>query len=462
MFRFETSQTLNRFVVGKRFVLFLGLLGWALAIGDLSAAEMTAQSLLEAYVEKVDDKHADVSSALTVFKNGQFAKARTLLADATEADPSLPPAGILLTRMFIAAGQPRLARAELERVTAEHPSDPEGFLGISEVAISERRFADAELALEKATDLVETASLSAYRQKKMLFRIGMVSAALAEHHKDWANVSKHLRPMVDEDINQPALVSRLARSLFKQNKEEEGYQLLLKHYETDKETIRRPEISLALLFQEAGNQEKAVKSMQLAARLDPDNVATQSFVATWALENGDFELAQDCADKALANSKSSTASRLIVALVARYKGEYELAKQMLESVHLESPANLAGVIELAIVLREIKGMENRALQYAQVATKLQPNLKLPAGRNAAISLAWVLYKFGGQPQAEEIVRQVLAAGPLGVESSYFAAKIVLPGKNRAAAKQLLQSAIDSNRIFPGYADAKALLENTVW
>lgn len=436
----------------------------ALAIVPLASAEMTAESLLEAYVEKVDVMHADVASALAVFKKGKFADARKLLTKATTADPALPPAGILLTRMFIAADQLRLASAELEKVIAEHPSDPEGYLGIGEVAVSERRFAIADLALQKATDFAKTKKFSTYRQKKMLSRIRIASAALAEHHEDWATVSKYLQPIVDDDLDQPAVVSRLARSLFKQGKEEAAFRLLQKHYDSDKDSdnVRRPEISVAMLFQEDDNKKKAAQSIKLAAKRDPGSVATQSFVATWALEQGDFVLAQQCADKAFANSKSSIPSRLLVALVARYKGEHDVAKEVLESVHLESPANLSAMIELSIVLREMKGMENRALQYAQVATKLQPNLKLPAGRNAAMSLAWVLNKLGGQPQAEEIVRQVLAAGPLGVESSYFAAKIVLPGKNRAAAKQLLKSALNSELIFPGHDDAKNLYDNTVW
>ena len=157
----------------------LCLLSGVMAGNVVVADEMTAESLLVAYVEQVDEKHEDVSTALKVFKTGDFDQARELLEKATVADPALPPAGVLLTRMFIAAGQPSPARAELQRVTENHPLDPEAFLGIGELAIAENRFADAKLAISKAMDLAREKNLSEYRYKKMQYRIHLGLATLA-------------------------------------------------------------------------------------------------------------------------------------------------------------------------------------------------------------------------------------------------------------------------------------------
>lgn len=422
------------------------------------AEEMTATSLLTAYVEQVNDNHTDVTAALTVFKQGNFDQARQLLQKATVADPQLPPAGVLLTRMFLAAGQPVLASAELQRVTEQHPDDPEAFLGIGELSIAQNRPADARLAFDKASDLAKRKQLSKYRTQKMRYRMGMGLAALAEQQQDWATAIKHLQPIVDGQQHGSDVVVRLARSRFKLGEREPVFKLLQNQWHQSPRTMQLPELTMGLLCQEAGEQQQAAEWIRQAADTDQKSEATQSAVATWALENGDNDFAQTCAQQAADNSNGSIQSRLLLALVARYKKDYVTARQHLESVHLESPADLAAVIELSIVLSHIKGMENRALQYAQVGNKLQPDLKLPAGRNAAIATARILHRYGGEAEAEKIVRRVLKIGPVSVESSFYSAVILLKN-DPATAKQLLRQLVDSQRIFPDYEAAKALLKN---
>ena len=151
----------------------------------------------------------------------------------------------------------------------------------------------------------------------------------------------------------------------------------------------------------------------------------------------------------------------MLALVARYRGDFTEARKLLESVHLESPANLRAVIELAVVLNHIKGNENLSLQYAQVAVKLQPDLRNPGGRGAAIILAHILSQYGGEREAQQIVAKVLAAGSISNESAYLSGMILME-TNRKAAKELLRQAVESERYFPGYKQAKDLYENTVW
>ncbi len=190
--------------------------------------------------------------------------------------------------------------------------------------------------------------------------------------------------------------------------------------------------------------------------------AMQIMVAQWTLESGNLTLAKKCAQQADSVSKSSIESRLLLALVARYEKDFPDAKKLLESVHLESLANLAAIIELALVLTNMDGKENQGIQYAQLATKLQPDLRTDAGRNAAMTLAWILHKYGGQLESASILQQVLLGGQLSVESSCYAAKILLAGENRAAAQKLLKETLDTGLVFPGHDEAKLLYEQTKW
>jgi tetratricopeptide (TPR) repeat protein len=426
----------------------------------LSGQEMTAQTLLMPYAESIDKRHLVVAEALTVFKNRDFDQARDLLAMAVKADPSLPPAGILLTRMFLAANQPSLAKAELDKVSLEYPDDPETFLGSGELAVSESRFVEAELAFRKAAEVAKNKGYSAYRIKNFSLRIRLGMAALSEGRSKWDEVIRHLQPIFDGDNKNPDVATRLARALFKEGKTKESLAVLEKNWELNKQTIRRPEIVMGLLFQEAGDRDKAAQSIKIAAERDKDGVLTQSFVANWALDQGDLALAQTAADRALIVSNSSLPSRQLVALISRYRGDFAAAREMLESIHLESPTNLAAIIELAIVLSNIPGLEKTSLEYAQLAVSLQPDLNAPAGRDAAITLAFVLFKLKSQPEAESIVTKTISVGwPVGTESLYFAAQVFLAGKeNQEAGMKLLEKVVQSDGSFPGKADAKVMFE----
>jgi hypothetical protein len=112
------------------------------------------------------------------------------------------------------------------------------------------------------------------------------------------------------------------------------------------------------------------------------------------------------------------------------------------------------------VLINIEGEENRGLQYAQMATKLQPDLRTSAGRNAVMALAWVLFRFDGQAEAEKILQQVLVVGQISVESTYYAARILLKGKNRQAARKLLEVVLATGKVFPGYEEAQQLYKRS--
>ena len=423
--------------------------------GFSCAEEMTAESLLKSYVAEIKDEDADVTKALAAFKQRQFKDARKHLQAAVNLDPRLPPPGLLLARMFYAASRPAEARDELERVSRDHPSDPGPSLIFGESALAGRRYSEAELAFNKAADLARQMTSNQHRQKNVAVRIQQGLAGVAEAREDWATASKFLRSAVDADPKNASNVVRLARSLFKQGEHTESLKLIQKQWESDKESFQRPEISAALLFQQADDKKRAAELMKLAAKRDSDNEATQRFVAQWALEAGDFEFAQACADQAILVSNSSPASRLTAALVARYRNEYDVARELLESVHLELPTNLTAVTELALVLGELDGMESRSLRYAQLSVQLRPNLRTTPGRNAGVAVAWLLYRFGSKPQAEQILQQALSSGSISAESSYLAA-VMLESSNPKAAKKLLDAAIRSGIVFHKYEHAQQL------
>ena len=427
-------------------------------------AQVTVESLLANSVEQVGPQHREVGDAIEQFKKGQLLEARNLLESAKSKDPQLPPAGVLLAQLLYAANQPALARAELERVVRDVPKDPESYLLFGEIAFQQRRFADAELAFTKAGELTQQGSMSTKRKNSMVLRSLSGLAGVAEVREQWPLAERYLKQIARAKTDDVNNTNRLARSLFRQDenldgkgKETEAYDLLKALWSKDN-SVRRPEITMGAMYQEAGNKAMAAKLMKLASTRDTQGAETQLAVARWALESGDLELAKTCSDRAVSVAKGSIEAKLVAGLVARYQNDFDRARRALESAHLQSPSNLAAILQLAVVMIEndSPAAQRAALEYSRIARLIYPDLSDAAGREAAVTSAYVLFRQSRVAEAQRLLQQALTGGTVSAESSYYAAR-VLNQANRDFAKKLLQSALKNDRQFPNRVEAEKLL-----
>ncbi len=124
-----------------------------------------------------------------------------------------------------------------------------------------------------------------------------------------------------------------------------------------------------------------------------------------------------------------------------------------------SPSNYATINSLAIALVEQSDEAKRrqALSYAQMNLRLLNDRNQQAGRDAAVTMAWVMYRLGSIVQAEQTLQQALNAGGVGHDSAYFAAQILSERGRADAALQLLKPALESKRLFGARKNADALL-----
>ena len=430
-----------------------------------SGQQITAETLLKSSVQQLGPQHRDVADAIEEFKKGQFLKASEALKSACEKDPALPPAGIMMAQLLYAANQQGLARAELERVATDDPTDPESYLLFGEIGFQRRRFAEAELAFRRGAELTQKFTGNDFRKRNMIKRAYSGLAGVAEARQDWATAEKFLQPLVKagpEDVNN---VTRYARAIFQQDekvgdsagREKEAFQLLADLYKSDPQKVRRPEITMASMYQGAGEKEFSAKLMKRASTEDAQGMATQLTVARWALGVGDMALAQECSDRALRINSGSIDARLVAGLTARYKKDYALARKILEAAHLQTPSNLAAIVQLAVVLIETNDANDQrvALEYATVASRMYPDMGEPAGREAAVTTAWIYYRQGRENDAGLILQKALAGGNVSAESSYYAAEI-LHQRNPEIAKKLIARALQGDGVFPARPEAEAL------
>jgi tetratricopeptide (TPR) repeat protein len=439
----------------RRVALSAGLAVLLLGTGRANGQD-AVEKLIGNYVETIGPQHRDVQAAIVSFQAGNFVEARQLLERARQEDPQLAPVGVMLARLLFAANQAGLARAELEKVVMAEPADPEPYLVFGELALNDGRPSDAQLAYGRALQMTEGFAGNDTRRQYMLNAAHSGLAAVAERREDWRQAQKHLEALVEADPGGNAATVRLARARFEQGDEKGAYGLLQELWKRDS-SVRRPEITMALLYEGAGKRANAQKLMELASQRDQENAQSQRDVARWALEAGELETARQSADRAVQLEPNSLDARILQGLVARYANDLDAARQAFQSVHLASPTNLAALLQLAILHQEQTGAERTALEYAQLATRVYTDLAQQSGREAAVTLAWILYRQGRASEAQRALQQALV-GSVGAESAYYAARILQEAGNGEAARKLLESALRNDSVFPARADAEALLK----
>jgi thioredoxin-like negative regulator of GroEL len=98
------------------------------------------------------------------------------------------------------------------------------------------------------------------------------------------------------------------------------------------------------------------------------------------------------------------------------------------------------------------------LGYAHLNAQINSNRKARAGREATVTLAWILFRIGHADVAERVLKGVLNAGAIGSESAYYAALILADRGQREAAQKILASALRSKAQFPGRDEAQRILK----
>ena len=114
---------------------------------------------------------------------------------------------------------------------------------------------------------------------------------------------------------------------------------------------------------------------------------------------------------------------------------------------------------MALVLIEQPSEEkrNRAIEFARVNNLAYDEGSEQTARDAAVTLAWCLFKTGREVEALAVVRQALNAGGVNLDSAYFAAQILHDRGQIAAARQIIEPVLQSRNQFPTRAAAEALL-----
>ena len=397
----------------------------------------------------------ELKDAVDLFNKHDYAGALEQLKKAAKKDPNLPPPNVLMAQFFAQSNNLAGVQSALERAVIDMPDDPQAYLILGDLAMRERRLAEARLLYEKAQSLLAQWKGSAKRKDAMLPQLYNGLAATAEARGDWAEAQKHLEAWLKLDSKSASALQQLARCLFEQ-KDVKGALEKLQAAAKISTDMLPPEAIIARLYAQSGDQKTAGEWFVKALTSAPRNAQARFVAAQWAWENGQLDEAAKQADAALQLDTSFYQAKILRGIIALFRKDYKKAEMYFESAHLQSPNDFAASNNLALALADQKGEEQRkrALDYAENNVKQYPRMA-----DAYSTYGWVLYRLGRLQDAEAALRRSISGGSFSAETAYYLACVLAArGQNDADAIRLLQSALRTTAPFAQRGDAKALLD----
>ncbi len=402
----------------------------------------------------------ELTDAAALFKKDDYDGALQLVQEAVKKDADLPPAQVIMAQWFAKSNVPLKVRAALERAVAEAPEDPEAYILMGDIALSEGRHTEAELLYEKADRLMAGWQGSAKRKDALLPQIqsGLAGTCLARG--DWTGARQHLEAWLKLDPKSSSALQLLARCLLQQ-KNVEGALEKLKEAAKIQPDMLTPEAVLGQWFARAGDQENAKKWTVAALNAAPKNAKTRLVAAQWAFDAGQLDEAKQQVEIALrldpkrSDAKLYFQAKFLRGLVALFQKDYKTAEACFESAHRQLPKDFSASNNLALALVEEDEESKRAYALDLANTNAQ---QYPEMAEALATYGWVLYRRGQLDAAEKVLRGAATGGSLTPDTEYYWACVLKDRGQDAEAKQWLESALRSRAPFQHREEAKTLLE----
>ena len=334
------------------------------------------------------------------------AEAFEKLEETVKNNQDLPPANIIMAQFYAQANNPNGVRGSLERAIIDSPDDPQAYLVLGDIAVRERRLAEARLLFEKAEGLLAGWKGSAKRKGAMMPQLYGGLASAAEGRGDWEAAQKQLDAWLKLDPKSAVALQRLAQCQFRQDKPDEALKNLKAAAKIDDKMLV-PEAVLAQWCARSGDQKEAKKWLVEALTVAPKDPQARLVAAQWAWETDQLGDAVKQADAALQLKPGYYPALILRGIIALFSKDYAGAEKFFEAAHLQNPQDFAASNNLALALIEQTDENKRrqAMAYAENNVK-----QFPKSADAYSTYGWVLYKLGRLKDAEASLRRSISSG----------------------------------------------------
>jgi Tfp pilus assembly protein PilF len=422
-------------------------------------------------------KDENVDRAIDLFKNGKVADAYEALKEAAKQRPELPPARLMLARMFAESNQPQFARFTIEQAASENPDHPDIYISLGNIALTESRFTDAMLQFEKGLAVGLAGKWPDHQKRNIRLACANGLAQVAESRGKWETAREHLKTILELEPKNGQVRYRLGRVLFMLD-DREGAANEMEKAEADDKRVEPAGVAMGKLYTAKNtttadaaevkrNLAKAEEWMKYAVEKEERkpkaernverNVQSRLGYAIWLVDQGRVDDASVQIEEATKIDDKSADVRFFRGFIARRKKDFPTAERMFEGLVQESPANFNASNQLALVLIEEpeEAKRRRALEIAEVNAKANSQ-----NAEALATLGWVYYKLNRLDDAERYLQGAAQAnrGQINADTAFYLAHVLADRGKLDEVKNLLKRAVDAPGRFNYRKEAEAWLE----
>ena len=397
-------------------------------------------------------KPEEVVKAEAAFRQGKPEDALKLLQEAVKKHPQLPPARLLLARMYFMAGQTGPGRANLEQAAAESFTHPEIYLVNASRALADGRLTDTILNCQTVIALSNDDRWTAEQKNRFRREARAGLAAAFEARKDWEATRVQLLAWLELEPKNGTARQRLARALLMLGRDTEAFNELQQASKDDPK-VDPPEVAMGRLWGLKGDAKRAEESFEKAVQKYPKDARVHRAFGGWLLDRGRVDAARVHIDAAMELEPRSRESLGLKGLLARYTKDYESAAKIFEELSREEPGNFFSSNHLALAYAELPDKRQRAVQLAEVNVRQYPRML-----EALATLGWAYFKSGRLDEADKALTASASGGQISSDTAYYLARVMKDKGRIGTAKDLLTKALETDGPFVNRSRAKELLQ----
>ncbi|MDR0335667.1 MAG: tetratricopeptide repeat protein [Planctomycetaceae bacterium] len=403
-------------------------------------------------------QNPDVFEGVQAAVRGDNTVADKYFAEAMEKKPGSRPGGVDAAMAFL---DPSLelkffdkSRFWLEKTAEDFPEDPEAFLLLADIALSESRYLECSMLSKHALGLAEKFSVNPQRQHSLQIYGEKLLADTAERRKNWNEAVRQLTKLHELEPENAEYLYRLGLVRFRLGQKDEAVQIL-SQAESQNNKLLPALILLAQLSEQLGNNDEAAQYLAKAIEKDGDNPRVLIAAADLELIWNHLDKVKMFAEKAHQLDPNSSDAVITLGIVDLYAGDYEKAEEKFTKITEVQPNNSEAMIGLALALCE----QNDARQLRRAFTVAKRNAdQNPYSIDAQTTLAWVLVQANSLNEAEKILMRYFNTNELNSLGAYYLAVIFSRQNRKDEAILFLKTSLAANINFPKRVAAEKLLK----
>jgi RNA polymerase sigma factor (sigma-70 family) len=246
-------------------------------------------------------KIEEIEKAGMAFLNGKTDEAFKLLQDAVKKHPELPPARLMLARLYRAAQRvpdvDKQFRAILEQAVIENPDHPVVYLELAKIAVSEGRNTEAILDCLKAQDLAAPLAWTDEQRMDVNFAARGTIANAYEARGDWLRARVQIEVLMAITPKDGALRRRYSRALLALGKPDQAYREMVQAV-NDSPEIGPSELCMATESAAIGDAAITKSWFEKAVKVQPKSGRVHLAFGEWLAGQKDWIGAKKHADLA--------------------------------------------------------------------------------------------------------------------------------------------------------------------